>query len=663
MPITLLSVIASLIALYGFCVVLINEIKLSAWATPITLLSSLMVWLSVMGMLNLLWLGGLLFFAIGTGLLVYQILKTRQKVLLPLTQPAIIFFFGGSAFLMVLFAVRQPMFYQWDEFTFWGSAAKVIFDNDALYPAVNSNMVTTAYPPALPLLVYAFQFFGVKFAEWVGYLAYDIFALACIATVCIYQKPKFYAPILLTVFCLLLPFFFEIGAAVGVASNVYLNLQADLTLGLLFGAILSVYYSSDKRISNFLPVLLMLATLSLIKDMGLALGLVAAGIIMADFLLCEKKQPFAKRAGISIGFFGVSTVVVVSGFLGWSVYVSKASGENRFDLGNAGEAKSLGMVEMLIQGCKELLGIGETSPEFAQVGNSLVQAYFTKKVCLLGSGLVVTLLIGAILLAAFWLGDKIYRQRVLLYTLLSSLGFVAFWIFHWFLYVYVFKGIESAELKDYSRYFMEYYLGWILGAVTLLILAEKAQWIDRFSVMLLGILAGTVAWRGQRVNNFMSYSNTFYQERVQVSNRAEQLNQVLSPEDRIYPIIQGNDGTRWYYYGYELKPTLLKMYGGGDASKQNPYLPTTAATLTNTEGLGSQQYEVVTNVQNLLGYLRKTQATVLLVDRADDYTAKMLQPYTNGTIDNSGLTKIAVYSIDWKGDTPSFTPISLEVSP
>ena len=46
----------------------------------------------------------------------------------------------------------------------------------------------------------------------------------------------------------------------------------------------------------------------------------------------------------------------------------------------------------------------------------------------------------------------------------------------------------------------------------------------------------------------------------------------------ILPICQGNDGTRWYYYGYELDSQLLQMYGGGTGSEENPYTSTTAAT-------------------------------------------------------------------------------------
>ena len=656
---TVVSMLAALLCIYGFCSLLVNKAEISASAAPITVLCASMVWFSVVGMAGFLRVGGWLYFAAGLAVLVWQIVKNRDGAFRLWKEPSFLLFFGCSFFLVALFAVQKPMFYQWDEFTFWGSAAKVTFESGQLYPTVNSNMVTTAYPPALPLLVYWFQFFGTQFAEWVGYAAYDILAVACVASLCHKQRNSG-CPIFLGVTGLLLPLFFELGASTGIASTVYLNLQADVTLGLLFGAALAVYYASQKRKQDIAVVWVILAALSLVKDMGLALGLIAAGIMAVDFLCCETALPLSKRLPISAAVFGALAAVVVVGWWGWSKYVGIVSGENRFDLGNTGESHSLGMGEMLVQGVKELLGIG-TTEQFSQMGKAMLQAYWQRKICLLGSGLVVTVVIMALLAVAFIAGDKKHKKRVVLYTVFSTGGFLAFWVFHWFLYLYVFKSLEGEQLKDYSRYFSEYYLGWLVGAMVLLAISQKSKLVDYVSAVFLCGIGGAIALRGQTVNNFMNYSNTFYQERLHVKQRAQQVNELVSPEDRIYPILQTNDGTRWYYYGYELESTLLKMYGGGDGSKENPYQPTTAATLTDGQQLGLQRYEVTAKQQDLVNYLKETQATVLLVDRADDYTAQLLQPYTQGTMDNSGLLGISLYSIDWE-DTLVLTPIESEVN-
>ena len=223
-----------------------------------------------------------------------------------LQSPGFVLFMAGSAFFILLFAARRPMFYQWDDFTFWGSAAKTTFEHQELYSTAPSNMVTRAYPPGLPVLVYLFEFFFSEFAEWGAYAAYDILALACMAAVCSGEdkasRPK---NILLLGCCVLLPLFFEVGAASGVASAVYLTLQADLTLGLLWGGAVCVYFASEKTAGDLMRVLVMLAGLSLVKDMGLALGLVAAMVIAADLLFCAGQgRRWPVRLGRAAGWFG-----------------------------------------------------------------------------------------------------------------------------------------------------------------------------------------------------------------------------------------------------------------------------------------------------------------------------------------------------------------------
>ena len=631
-------------------------------AAPAVVLGGGMVLLSLAGCAGLLRAGGWLFFAAAAAAAVLEIKNKGRGLRRALQSPGFVLFLAGGAFFILLFAVRRPMFYQWDDFTFWGSAAKNTFEADQLYATAPGNMVTAAYPPGLPVLVYLFEFFQPAFAEWGAYAAYDILALACMATICSgqdrYSRPR---NILLLGCCVLLPLFFETGAASGVASTVYLTLQADLTLGLLWGGAVCLYFGSEKRPGDLARSLVLIAALSLVKDMGLALGLIAAMLIAADEIFCASQRRWPARLGRAAASFGLLGATAVAGWLGWSLYLGRVAGENRFDLGGAGDTESLGMTQMMVQGVKELLGIGR-SKEFSEMGGAMTEAFFHRQVCLLGSGFLVVLLAAALLAAAFVLGDKPHRRRVMIYAAFSLIGFAAFWVFHWFLYLYVFKGSESRELKDYARYFLGWYLGWLLGALSLLGAAgaqRKYPWSGWAAGGLLCLLGVAVLWRGQTVNNFFSYSNTFYGDRLQVAQRAEQVNAVLSEDDRVYPVCQGNDGTRWYYYGYELDSRLLQMYGGGTGSEEDPYIPTTAATLTDTAALGSQKYEVVTEREDLIGYLYKAGATALLADRTDPYVAALLAPYTEGEMEDSALNTAALYRIDWQGETPTFTEIPL----
>jgi hypothetical protein len=98
--------------------------------------------------------------------------------------PAWLVAFGGSAVLAVFLSVRQPLFRQWDEFSFWGTAAKAVWQSDALYTlAVQTNLEARTYPPALPLLSYAFSFLTQSFASWLLYAAYGVLTFSVFGAV------------------------------------------------------------------------------------------------------------------------------------------------------------------------------------------------------------------------------------------------------------------------------------------------------------------------------------------------------------------------------------------------------------------------------------------------------------------------------------------------
>ena len=167
-------------------------------------------------------------------------------------------------------------------------------------------------------------------------------------------------------------------------------------------------------------------------------------------------------------------------------------------------------------------------------------------------------------------------------------------------------------------------------------------------------------WRGQTVNNFATYSNTFYGERLEVQSRAETVNAVTAPDDVIYPVCQGSDGTRWYYYSYELEASLARMYGGGSGAEQDPFLPTTACTLTDAASLGAQQYEVVTGQQDLAAYLKECGATVLLLDVTDEYVAQLLEPYAAAPLPDLTLDAPSLWRIEWQDGEMRLRPLEQE---
>ena len=93
--------------------------------------------------------------------------------------PGFTLFLGGAAFIWLLFCVQQPMFTQWDEFTAWGLAPKMVVERGAFYVADPVNLKASFTYPATSLITFLFQPFG-PWAEWACLAAIDTLALACL---------------------------------------------------------------------------------------------------------------------------------------------------------------------------------------------------------------------------------------------------------------------------------------------------------------------------------------------------------------------------------------------------------------------------------------------------------------------------------------------------
>ena len=97
-------------------------------------LAGSVIWLCLGGMAGLLLPAAWLWLAAMAGLTVFAALGAGLPALMRRAQsPAFGLFVAGSLAFWLLFAVRQPLFTQWDEFTLWGSACKMVCEQDVLF--------------------------------------------------------------------------------------------------------------------------------------------------------------------------------------------------------------------------------------------------------------------------------------------------------------------------------------------------------------------------------------------------------------------------------------------------------------------------------------------------------------------------------------------------
>lgn len=629
---TLLWGLFVLVLLTGGCAVLASGGKLHAALLPLPLLAAAALLLYGFGIAGALRIGAALVILLFIALWVVGLVRLRPAGFLKacrqtLTTPGIALFLGGTAFFWVLFFVLQPMFTQWDEFTAWGLAPKMVVEQGAFYVANPVNLKASFTYPATSLITFLFQPFGT-WVEWACLAALDTLALACVAAATALPRQRWYSGVLVFAAGVLLPFFFR-DPTPGAYATQYVNAMADLPMAMLFGGTLCLYLGTAGRRGVFWLTALPLALLTLTKDICFAYGLMAAFLIGLDRLVCTAGT-FRRRLGQALLQAGGLAVVVVAAFVSWSRYTAAVTPTADTAASVGSEGLSYGAV--LAGGVRQLLGIGRDE-KFAQIMAAMGDAFFTRRICLLGGGVMAVLAITMVAAAAWLAADRgTARRSILVMHLAFAFCFAALYAFHLILYYYNFSDLEGLALKDYDRYLAPYYQAWMLTMLCRLAGAARGK-LGR------GALAGAVAvilavfcWRGIPAAGFWTDADSLYTLRADVQRRAETMNTVLDWPDRVLVLSQGDDATRWYYYRYELTAQVVNGFGGfyGRLGETQDRWDSDFMNLVESENWTLYKSQAVCVPETLVAYMAEKDCDYLLIDRADDYLERSFSPLFEG---------------------------------
>lgn len=559
----LLLSLVSLAALAGFAVLLARRTSLPAPLAPFTALCGVMVFLALGGMAGLLVPTGWLCFALAAGAWVLAFAPVgRKNPVSVLAAPGFVAFWVLAAALLVFFAWRQPMYSTWDEFSFWGTAAKIVKTSGALYGNAEIGWDWVgSHRPGLIMLGYFFQFFG-PYAEWRVLAGYDILLLSIFTTLTAGAPKGAWRRVVPALgFGFLLPFLITLYGNITRTTDLYASSLSDIPLGLTFGGAMAVYYMNKRR--ALWPTALALAALCMEKDTGFAMALVAAGIIGADaFLGALAERAPAPAAGKTLAKAAGLFVACVAAFLPWQYYLSAVT---TADTSNVGGTQQMGQAEMVITGCKELLGIGRTE-KFSTIMGGMVKNLFTMTTTMVGPFIVVVALTMVLAVAAaLFTREKSLRRQAGVFAVLGLGGFAAYYFFIGLTYVYVFRDEVSDGLVGFERYIYPYLLGWLLAAGALALRAmdeERPAGLVQtgFGVLVLG-LAGLVWLRVPFTLTVFGCGDAAYAERRQTQAVTEEVQAVVPADAYIFFVSQGDDGSRWFLYTYEFYPWYLDYSG------------------------------------------------------------------------------------------------------
>ena len=631
----LFSGILALLAVSLYSAVLARRFKLDAGLLALPVIAGGSVWLCLAGMAGLLKAGGWVFYLAAATLAAWLIFKKELAgTLKELLTPGFMTFLLAAAFFLAVFAATKPMFTQTDEFSLWGSAAKLTKLHDMLHPGAPGNLLARTATPALMLVAYLFQFFGTGFSEWSAYFAIDTLLAAAVAAVASLPRGSKAGTAVVAACGFLVPYFFS-APSLGGISNVYLSFMGDLPLGFVFGASLCVYFSLRERPAAALGLTALLAAfLVLTKDVGLAYGCIVVGLVCADRLLCAPKRKITRRLRDTL----LAALTILPGglaYLGWSRYVAAVTGLGKATVGS--EIHEVTQGQAMAEGVAQLLGFMEPTEKFAQVRDAMLASPFTIPVCLLGGGALALGLIWLVLAAAAMTAPKGERLRPVCLGVFGTLALGAFLVFHLFLYVYNFRETDAANLQDYIRYIGPYYMGFFLMALGLLAryAAADLRRAKLAGAVPVGVLAGFCAlilWRGMPTAGFWNYPHSVYSVRQDVKQRAGTVNGLLDWSDTVLLISQGDTAIRWNYYGFELNATLARGFGGFGYGHEGDYnWDTTHMNLVSPEAAGEgvpevYSYQTVADAEDLRLFLLDKKYTHVLVDASDDYIADVIGP-------------------------------------
>ncbi len=667
-----MSVFAGIASLASLSLFLAHILRRSSSWTPLLSCAIAMCFFSLFGVLGFLTVGGYVWYILSAAAFIYTVFRTRKNFF-RLFSVGFTFFVLGSVLFLLYCIFTDPMLTHWDEFTFWGTAAKVTVQNDELYTTARSSLIARSYQPGLIVFAYMLQFFG-SFSDAAYIAGYMVLYLACMAVpAALWQKSKSAAILMLTAF-FFIPLFFPLTTSAGQMQWTYFVCMADLPLALVFGATLCFYLvEKQKTLSTFLCLSILLVALTLIKDMGFAFALIALAIVCLDLFFCHRHRlsigPLQK-SWVVFAFFIFGVVIIFSVYLLWSLHFNIATSTDRLNFGSQGS--TLSPVGLLLTGTQMLFGISR-SDQFSIVLEKMIDALFTHPISVVGSGMIVLCIILFISVLAFVFSPtRRYQHKVVVFTLGMSLFFIAFYIFNIFTYGLIFQHQEALVLKDYTRYISPFWIAWLMGALSLLACCAthpkssfyRSRTAQAFcsltSLCLVLIVAIPFNWQA----NFLKVSASQYSDRLSVQSTVNAaVDQGVMPKDTVYIVSQGDDGSRFYMFGYELPAVRSLLYGGY-------YTDISGAIITDDEGnpilhgnatsaLAAEN--ISTDPKDFAAFLKQENVTHILIDSVDEYFLSDFSFMFSDSLDGwSATDPDAVghhyYSVQWSGDMCRFVP-------
>lgn len=616
----LFGLLVMLAALFGMSAVLTRRAGVGSAAAPLAALALAELVLLASGLLGVLRPAGFALAVLGLlGGGLEAALAKKKGAACPfaaaLESPAAKLFWAAALALAVGLWLLRPEFLNFDEYSFWGTAAKLTCQNDALYTVCDTGLPWQMTElAALPLASCFFQLFGA-FAPWRAIFAADLLMLAAVAAAAgCAKRARLACPLFLA--GLSLPTLVTVAGHTALLNTAWLEFLGDLPAGMLFGGAAAFWLAvrDEGHAARWLtlPVLMLAAN---VKSNTFVLGLAAAGLVALDAVLfAPGGKRGAKGLAARLGFGAACLAAPTAQYLLWNNYIAGLVRQNAA-AGGMGDTASASLPAVVVNGVKLLLGLPvesyfeARSDLFWQYGSAMTDAFWHRKVSVFGTGAAVAALTLAVFLAAVLLAaDKRARLRAALFAAGSGVCFAGYWLMLWLSYAFLLKDSTPESLASYPRYFASYYTGWLLLALAVLAVScasAKRPVFGRAAALAAGaVFAAALAVGTEPQFTLLGVGGGEYaavRGEVAVAKAAKE---AIEPGRKVFLIRQGDEGFSWFLFNQQLCPALV--YGEGGATYGEPAL---------VEGMA---YGAPYTKEEFAALLEKEQVDLLLVSRVDD---------------------------------------------
>lgn len=438
------------------------------------------------------------------------------------------------------------IFYQWDEFSHWGSVIRAIYTANTFH--FNPNpLYFQDYPPGTALFSY-FVLSIIGYSEGGAIFSYSLILLA-------YCIPLFGLAaargrlFLIIVFAISLVLIRKLGHG-------WSTVLIDHVLSVTFAGLVATYLLIRENNSARWPLALLFVTIALAKHAGATMGLAACGLMVVDSIVIAMGAP-RQGQGLRARYcpaitaiwpwiFAIFPSIIFATLWGWYVEVSAASrGYGRF-----------GIFELLSQGLgccateREVTVVAKFSEHFFQlVGYSPV--------------LLTALFFGAGVFAALRANPGVARNRQITALLVMGGTGLFFTLVQLLYYLYAFNEFEALAIASFERFLNTYFLAWALSSLAWLIISwpkeiyriEKANNGWRYSSLLCILIFATM-FLGLRIFTGNKIDEEFRTQRQEIREWVDGLPIQGGSNSRVYIVWQGSNGFEFWQTYYETLPRV-----------------------------------------------------------------------------------------------------------